>query len=161
MTNMTDNAGGRIAAVSPENTTVGIVGLGDMGAAIASSIVRTFPLIAFDLRKEAVDKLVALGAKRAESVQALADQCEVIILVVVDDKQVNQVVSELLCHRGKLHTIIVSSTVLPTTVVALREQASKVGLELIDALVSGGVEKVSVGTIIVLIDGEQATIQKC
>ena len=49
-----------MTAVSPENTTVGIVGLGDMGAAIASSIVRTFPVIAFDLRKEAVDNLIAI-----------------------------------------------------------------------------------------------------
>ena len=161
MTKISGSANGRIAAVSADTATVGIVGLGDMGAAIASSIVRTFPLIAFDLRKEAVDKLVALGAKRAESVQALADQCEVIILVVVDDKQVNQVVSELLCHRGKLHTIIVSSTVLPSTVVALREQAGKVGLELIDAPVSGGAEKASAGTIVVLIGGEEAAVRRC
>src|SRR5712671_6195429 len=103
MTKISDGANRRGAAISQDNTTVGIVGLGDMGAAIASSIVRTFPLIAFDLRKEAVDKMVALGVKRAESVQALAERCEVIILVVVDDKQVNQVVSELLYHRGKLH----------------------------------------------------------
>src|SRR3984893_16769320 len=101
MTRISGSANGRIAAVSPDNTTVGIVGLGDMGAAIASSIVRTFPLIAFDLRKEAVDKLVARGAKRAESVQAVAEQCEVAILLVVDDKQVNQVVGEL---RSEEHT---------------------------------------------------------
>src|SRR5882757_1720050 len=161
MTKISGSANRRSAAVSPDNTTIGIVGLGDMGAAIASSIVRTFPLIAFDLRKEAVDKLVALGAKRAESMQALADQCEVIILVVVDDKQVNQVVSELLRHPGKLHTIIVSSTVLPSTVVALREQASEVGLALIDAPVSGGAEKASAGTITVLIGGEEAAVRRC
>ena len=51
MTQMTSGTGGRMAAVSPDNTTVGIVGLGDMGAAIARSIVRTFPVIAFDLRQ--------------------------------------------------------------------------------------------------------------
>jgi 3-hydroxyisobutyrate dehydrogenase-like beta-hydroxyacid dehydrogenase len=161
MTKISDGANRRGAAISQDNTTVGIVGLGDMGAAIASSIVRTFPLIVFDLRKEAVDKLVALGAKRAESLQALADQCEVIILVVVDDKQVNQVVAELLGHPGKVHTIIVSSTVLPSTVVALEEQASKVGLELIDAPVSGGAEKASAGTITVLVGGEKAAVHRC
>jgi len=142
-------------------TTVGIIGLGDMGAAIASSVVRTFPVIAFDLRKEAVDKLVALGARRADSVQALADQCEIVILVVVDDKQVNHVVGELLRHPGKLRTIIVSSTVLPSTVIALSEQAGKVGLDLIDAPVSGGAERASVGTLTLLIGGEQAAVQRC
>jgi 3-hydroxyisobutyrate dehydrogenase len=161
MTKMTSSTEGRTAAVSPDNTTVGIVGLGDMGAAIASSIVRTFPVIAFDLSKEAVEKLVALGARRADSVQALADQCEVIVLVVVDDKQVNDVVGELLRHPGKLHTIIVSSTVLPSTVIALSEQAGKVGLDLIDAPVSGGAERAAVGTLTVLIGGEQAAVQRC
>jgi 3-hydroxyisobutyrate dehydrogenase len=158
---MTSSTVGRSAAVAPGNTTVGIVGLGDMGAAIASSIVRTFPVIAFDLRKEAVDKLVALGARRADSVQALADHCEIVVLVVVDDKQVNHVVGELLRHPGKLHTIIVSSTVLPSTVIALSEQASKVGLDLIDAPVSGGAERASVGTLTLLIGGEQAAVRRC
>src|ERR1700730_17625233 len=134
---MTSNTRRRNAVASPDNTTVGIVGLGDMGAAIASSIVRTFPVIAFDLRKEAVDKLVALGARRADSVQALADQCEAVLLVVVDDKQGNQLVSDLFLHRGKLHTIVVSSTFLPAMVIALSEAAGKVGLDLIDAPVSG------------------------
>jgi 3-hydroxyisobutyrate dehydrogenase-like beta-hydroxyacid dehydrogenase len=161
MTKTMSSTGARIAAVAPENTTVGIVGLGDMGAAIARSIVRTFPLIAFDLRKEAVDKLVALGARRADSLQALAEQCEVILLVVVDDKQVNQVVSELLPHPGKLHTLIVSSTVLPSTVIALSEQAGKAGLDLIDAPVSGGAERASVGTITVLIGGAEEAVQRC
>jgi 3-hydroxyisobutyrate dehydrogenase-like beta-hydroxyacid dehydrogenase len=158
---MTSSTEERIAVASPDNTTVGIVGLGDMGAAIARSIVRTFPLIVFDLRKEAVDKLVALGARRADSVQALADQCEVILLVVVDDKQVNQVVSDLLHHPGKLHTIIVSSTVLPSTVIALSERAKKAGLDLIDAPVSGGAERASVGTITVLIGGEEPVVRRC
>jgi 3-hydroxyisobutyrate dehydrogenase len=158
---MTGSAVARITPVTPDNTTVGIVGLGDMGAAIASSIVRTFPLTAFDIRDEAVERLVVLGAKRAESLQALADRCEVILLVVVDDKQVNQIVNELLRHPGKLHTIIVSSTVLPSTVIALREQAGKVGLDLIDAPVSGGAEKASAGTITVLIGGDEAAVQRC
>jgi 3-hydroxyisobutyrate dehydrogenase-like beta-hydroxyacid dehydrogenase len=161
MTKTMSSTGGRIAALAPENTTVGIVGLGDMGAAIARSIVRTFPLIAFDLRKEAVDKLVALGARRADSLQALAEQCEVILLVVVDDKQVNQVASELLPHPGKLHTLIVSSTVLPSTVIALSEQAGKAGLDLIDAPVSGGAERASAGTITVLIGGAEEAVQRC
>jgi 3-hydroxyisobutyrate dehydrogenase-like beta-hydroxyacid dehydrogenase len=41
-------------------------------------------------------------------------------------------------HPGKLHTIIVSSTVLPSTVIALSELAQTVGLDLIDASVVDG-----------------------
>jgi L-threonate 2-dehydrogenase len=84
------------APALPDNTIVGVVGLGDMGAAIATSILRTYPLVACDLRPEAVAKMVALGARSADSLKSVADQCEVVILVVIDDKQVNQVVEELL-----------------------------------------------------------------
>jgi 3-hydroxyisobutyrate dehydrogenase-like beta-hydroxyacid dehydrogenase len=132
-----------------------------MGAAIATSIVRTFPVIAFDLRAEAVDKLVALGVRRADSLEALANQCDVLIVVVVDDEQVMQVVGELARHPGKLRTIIVSSTVLPSTVIALSEQAGKVGLDLIDAPVSGGAEKASRGIITVLIGGGRTPVLRC
>jgi len=51
MTKMTSSTRSRIAPFSADNTQWDR-GLGDMGAAIASSVVRTFPLIAFDLRQK-------------------------------------------------------------------------------------------------------------
>ena len=155
------SAGDLVAAASPDDTIVGIVGLGDMGAAIATSIVRSFRVIAFDLRAEAVDKLAALGVRRADSLEALAKQCDVMIVVVIDDGQVTQVVGGVLRHPGRLHTIIISSTVLPSTVIALSEQAGKVGLDLIDAPVSGGAEKASRGIITAMIGGHETSVRKC
>ena len=146
---------------SPDNTVVGMVGIGDMGAALATSLLRSYSLVVFDLRAEAIQQMVKLGARAADSLQALSDQCDVVIVVVVDDKQVNQVVGELLRHPGKVHTIIVSSTVLPTTVIALAEQARAVGVDLIDAPVSGGAEKASRGIITVLVGGEEKPVQRC
>jgi 3-hydroxyisobutyrate dehydrogenase-like beta-hydroxyacid dehydrogenase len=83
------------------------------------------------------------------------------MVVVVDDKQVNQVVGDLLRHPGKIRTIIVSSTVLPTTVIALAEQARAIGIDLIDAPVSGGAEKASRGIITVLVGGEEGPVRRC
>ena len=105
-----------IAVASRDNTVVGMIGMGDMGAALAGSIMRSYSLVVFDIRAEAVLRMVTLGARAADSLEALSDQCEVVIVVVVDDKQVNQVVGDLLRHPGKIHTIIVSATVLPTTI---------------------------------------------
>jgi 3-hydroxyisobutyrate dehydrogenase-like beta-hydroxyacid dehydrogenase len=141
---------------------LGIIGLGDMGAAIASTILRNgYDVLACDLRVEAVEKLVSQGARAANSLAALADECDVAILVVMDDKQVNQVVGELLRHPGRLKSIIVSSTVLPSTVIALDEAARAQGLDLIDAPVTGGAEKASRGIITVLIGGDVTAVQRC
>lgn len=146
--------------VSPKNTVVGMVGVGDMGFAIASSIVRTFPLVVFDLRPEPIEKLVAMGARRADSIKAVAEACDILITVVVNDVQVKDVVGQLLKHPGKLRTIVVSATVLPDTVIALAEEARKVGLDLIDAPVSGGAEKASRGVLTLLIGGEDEPVQR-
>jgi len=63
--------------------------------------MRSYSLVVFDLRAEAVQRMVTLGARAADSLEALSDQCEVVIVVVVDDKQVNQVVGELLRHPAR------------------------------------------------------------
>ena len=147
--------------VSPANTVVGLVGLGDMGAAIATSVVRSFPLAVYDLRPEPVERLVALGAKRAESLKALADECDVVIVVVLSDAQVDNVIGQLLEHTGKIHTIIISSSVLPSTALALGEKAHKVGLDLIEAPVSGGAEKATRGILTLLVGGDDGPVQRC
>lgn len=150
------------AQFSAGKTTLGIIGLGDMGAAIASSIIRGgYDVLACDLRAEAVQKLVSQGARAASSLTALADECEVALLVVMDDKQVNQVVGELLRHPGRLKSIIVSSTVLPSTVIALDEATRAQGIDLVDAPVTGGAEKASRGIITILIGGDDAAVQRC
>src|SRR5580658_8496650 len=146
---------------SRDDTVVGMVGIGDMGAALAGSMMRRYSVVVFDLRAEAVEKMVRSGARAADSLEALSEQCDVVIVVVVNDKQVNQVVGDLLRHPGKTHTIIVSSTVLPTTVIALGEQARAIGVDLIDAPVSGGAEKASRGIITVLIGGDEGPVQRC
>jgi len=141
--------------------TVGVVGIGDMGAGIATAVLRHYPLVVSDLRKEAVDKIVAKGARGAGSLEALADQCQVAIVVVVTDEQVNQVVGEFLKHPGRLQTLIISSTILPSTVVELEAQARKIGLDIVDAPVSGGAEKAESGIITILVGGEQRAVKKC
>jgi 3-hydroxyisobutyrate dehydrogenase len=132
-----------------------------MGAGIATAVLRHRPLVVCDLRKEAVDKIVAKGARGAASLETLADQCQVAIVVVVTDEQVNHVVGEFLKHPGRLQTIIISSTILPSTVVALEAQARKIGLDVVDAPVSGGAEKAESGIITILVGGEQRAVKRC
>ena len=149
-------------AYTADAITLGMIGIGDMGAAIATSIVRNgFDLVVADRRAEAVQKMVAQGARAAASLEELADQCDAVILVVVDDEQVKAVVGQLLRHVGKLKTIIISSTILPLTVIALDEATRPLGLDLVDAPVSGGAEKASRGIITILIGGEKNAVQRC
>lgn len=151
-----------IAHTEPRRLTVGMIGLGDMGAAIATSIIRSdLPVVVYDLRQEAIDSLVAKGAAGAVSLEALADQCDTVIVVVVDDRQVRQVVRQLLAHPGKLKSIIVSATVLPGTVSDLAEEAAAQGIALLDAPVTGGAEKASRGILTILVGGTPEAVEQC
>src|SRR6201987_3112664 len=67
---------------------IGLIGIGDMGGAIAPSLLRNrCALVVSDLRAAEVEKFVSQGARAARSLEALADECHVALVVVVDDKQ--------------------------------------------------------------------------
>ena len=143
------------------NTVVGVVGLGDMGAAIAAAVLQKFPLVGFDIRPAAIDKLAAAGAQSARSVPEVAQLSDIIIIVVIDDRQVTDVVGQILSKPGRAKYVVISSTVLPATCISLGEQAKAVGLSVIDAPVSGGAEKAMSGLITVMVGGEDAAVKTC
>src|ERR1700732_1398842 len=59
---------------------IGFIGLGKMGFPMARRLIEAkHQLTVFDTRKEAVDKLVALGAKAATSPKDVADRCETVM----------------------------------------------------------------------------------
>ena len=158
---MTTESSSRRGGRDPDtagNTVVGVVGLGDMGAAIAAAVLQKFPLVAFDIRPAAIDKLAAAGAQSARSVPEVAQLSDIIIIVVIDDRQVTDVVGQILRNPGRAKYVVISSTVLPQTCISLGEQAKAVGLSVIDAPVSGGAEKAMSGLITVMVGGEDAAI---
>src|SRR5260370_41306754 len=64
-----------------------------MGEPMAANIVRAgFTLMAFDVRPEPVERLVALGATAGASVADIGAHSDVVLVNVVDDAQVREVV---------------------------------------------------------------------
>ncbi len=161
---MTTKSPSRRSARQPDpagSPVVGVIGLGDMGAAIAAAVLQKFPLVALDIRPAAVEKLVAVGAQGARSVAEVAQLSDIIIILVVDDRQVTDVVGQILKNPGRTKYVVISSTVLPATCMSLGEHAKAVGLSVVDAPVSGGAEKASQGIITVLVGGEDAAVETC
>ena len=59
---------------------IGFIGLGKMGFPMARRLVEAgHKLVVYDQRKEAVDKLVALGAQAASSPKDVADRAETVL----------------------------------------------------------------------------------
>src|SRR6516165_585048 len=59
---------------------IGFIGLGKMGLPMARRLIEdNHQLFVFDQRKEAVDRLVALGARAASSAKDVADRAETVM----------------------------------------------------------------------------------
>ena len=147
------------------STKIGFIGLGTMGKPIAVNIARAgFDLTVYDLRKEPCKELASLGAKVAASARQVAEQSDIIEIVVVDDDQAERVVAG---EHGVIHgarpgsIVAVHSTILPATVRKIAARCSANGVEVIDAPVSGGQKGAEDRQLCYMVGGEVAVLEKC
>jgi 3-hydroxyisobutyrate dehydrogenase-like beta-hydroxyacid dehydrogenase len=146
-------------------TRVGYVGVGRVGKPIAENILKAgFPLAVYDLQEEPLRYLEARGAKVARSPREVAEQSEIVATSVVDDDQVRQVVqgeNGLLAGAAPDSIIAIHSTIHPTTAVEIGELAARHGVGVVDAPISGGVEGAERATLLYMIGGDKALVERC
>lgn len=144
---------------------VGFVGLGAMGSGMASSLIKKgVSLKVFDMRSEAVEKLVQLGATRATSVQACAEGVDVLVIAVINDKQVSSVLFDE--HTGAISggfrgVCVVCATVPPAYAEETAEKVVKLGAKYVDAPMSGGTIKAAAGQLTFMVSADEAAMQTC
>jgi len=143
--------------------TIGYVGVGNIGTPMVLSLLREgLDVLVRDLRKEQAAECLGAGARFAETNQQLADECDVIGVAVVNDKQLNALFRSeggLLDVARPGTTLIVHSTVLPATIKALGEETDKRGLKMVDAQVSGGDLRARKGDLAIMCGGDPADIE--
>lgn len=138
---------------------VGYIGLGTMGEPMARNVVKSgASTLVFDLNDAAMDRLVDAGAMRAESIRQIARQCGIILINVVNDRQVEEIVLDeatgLIDELADGSVIVVHSTVAPATCQRLAAHLSQRGVGLIDAPFTGGAAAAAAGTLSLLVGGE-------
>jgi 3-hydroxyisobutyrate dehydrogenase len=143
-------------------TTVGFVGLGNIGKPMALRLASShLDLVVYDVAAAPLVELEAAGAKVAASVAELAGLADVVCVMVRDDGQVRDVLGELLgaAHDGMV--VVVHSTVAPQTPRQLEISAAKHGVLLVDAPVSGGAMGAADGTLAILVGGSDDAFAAC
>jgi 3-hydroxyisobutyrate dehydrogenase-like beta-hydroxyacid dehydrogenase len=140
--------------------TVGFVGLGNIGAAMAARLV-DWPdgLVVHDLRPEAAEPLVAQGAAFAAALDGFA-HCEVVSVVVLTDAQVRTVVDGLLPHLARGAVVALHSTIETGTAAELAARALEVGVHVLDAPVSGGAIGAAEGKLAAMVGGDREAYEK-
>ena len=134
---------------------IGFVGLGAMGSAMAPLLSKAdFNVYGYDIKKPMDSTEINI----VTSIKELSDK-EVIIFMLPDGKIVNKVVQELINFGTKSIMIDMSSSD-PNDTLNLGNELSKKNIEFIDAPVSGGVARAITGELIIMVGGNEVTINK-
>jgi 3-hydroxyisobutyrate dehydrogenase-like beta-hydroxyacid dehydrogenase len=141
---------------------IGFIGLGKMGFPMARRLVEAgHQLIAFDTRKEAVDRLVALGAKAASSPQDVADRTETVMASLPSLQASLDVATGAggVIEGKRVKRFVDLSTVGSQMAVRIHEILAKKNIVQIDCPVSGGVSGAEKGTLAVMVSGPRADFE--
>ena len=145
-------------------TTVGLIGLGAMGAGMAKSL-RTagFALHVFDVRADVAQAFAAGGGTACASPAELAASCQVVISVVVNAAQTEEVLFGTGGCAQAMQTgsvFVMCSTVDPNWSIALEARLAKQGILYLDAPISGGAAKAASGQMTMMTSGSAPAYAK-
>lgn len=144
------------------NTHVGFIGLGRMGQPMCRHILQAgFALTVFDLQEEAMQAVVALGARAASSGREVARASDVVLAMVADDAQVRQVVNEASQGARPGTVIAVCSSIHPDTCRELARECAARKVGFVDAPVARGQRGAEAGALTVFAGGDAHQVEKC
>ena len=138
---------------------IGFIGLGKMGFPMARRLIEAgHKLTVFDMRKDAFDQLVALGAAAATSPKDIADRVETVMASLPSLQASLEVATGAGgVIEGKLvKRFIDLSTVGSQMAVKIHDLLAKKNIVQIDSPVSGGVSGAEKGTLAVMASGPRA-----
>ena len=138
---------------------IGFIGLGNMGFPMARRLVEAkHQLVVFDTRKEAVDRLVGMGAQAASSPKDVADRVETVMASLPS----LQVSLEVATGAGgviegkRVKRFVDLSTVGSQMAVRIHGILAERNIVQLDSPVSGGVGGAEKGTLAVMVSGPKA-----
>jgi 3-hydroxyisobutyrate dehydrogenase-like beta-hydroxyacid dehydrogenase len=146
-------------------TTVGVVGLGLLGHAVADRLLGGgHEVVGYDVLPEKLRALEILGGKPAESAEAVARAAEVVCTLLPSLATVEAAIlgrDGILAGGGPGQTVIQMSTISPALTERLAREAGARGLSFLDCPVSGTSAMVARGEGILFVGGEPAALERC
>jgi len=145
--------------------TVGFVGLGHLGGAMASRLLHAGNrLVVFDRDPAHTNELTRQGADAAGSAQEVAERAAVVFSCLPTEDAARQA---LLGEYGAVYGacpnsgFVECSTVSPDTAVALASALRAAGAQAIDASVSGSTIPAQHGELVLLVGGDRELCRRC
>ncbi|WP_426516817.1 NAD(P)-dependent oxidoreductase [Diaminobutyricibacter sp. McL0618] len=146
---------------NPSIETIGLIGLGNMGTPMSARwIAAGLPVRGFDLSAEARERLARVGGIACESAIEVAREADALVLMLPDSRVVASVLDELIFSDSlrNVRIVIDMSSSEPKESQSHAATLKPLGIEFIDAPVSGGVGGAASGSLTVMVGGEAAAV---
>jgi L-threonate 2-dehydrogenase len=148
------------SAAKPQSSLVAFIGLGRMGAGMASNLLRKgFQIRGFDVRNETAARLEAEGGTFTARPGEAARGAKLAVVMVLNAQQVEDVLfgkdGIVPCLEAG-STILVCSTIPPAAAIAFEKRCIEAGHHMLDCPVTGGADGAEAGTLKALASGTDA-----
>ena len=144
-------------------TRVALIGLGLMGSGMARRLLGAgFPLTVYNRNRERASPLAAEGAHVAASPREAAARADVVLSMVADDAASRAVwlgEDGALAGAAPDSVLIESSTLTVGWIEELAREAADLGLELLDAPVTGTKPHAAAGELLFLVGGSASALE--
>lgn len=143
---------------------VGLIGLGNMGAAFAGTLVRNgFDVVGTDLSAGRRAVAEAAGATTVGSIAEICAATDLILLSLPEARHVEAVVTAddgILAHARPGTVVADCTTSEPATSRSLAERLAAAGHAFLDTPVSGGPHGAEAGTLAIMVGGEASALER-
>ena len=145
--------------------TVGVVGLGKMGGPLARHLAEGgFNVVGYDVVPAALEEVADAGISGASTCAELAAQCDLAIVGVGFDSEVEEVIfgeTGLLAGAKDGMVLAVASTIAPGTMKSIAERAAGAGVVCLDIPMCRGEQAAIDGDLLLMGGGDKATFDAC
>ena len=144
-------------------TRVGFIGAGRMGAPMVNRLIGAgHHVTALGRSTEKCSTIAELGATAVADLSEIANDSEVVMLCVFTDEQVQQLClgTDLIEALAPDTTLVLHTTGSPRTAEAIAARARPLGVDVVDAPVSGGPHDIAAGHVTVFAGGTDEAVAR-
>jgi 2-hydroxy-3-oxopropionate reductase len=143
---------------------IGFIGLGIIGKPMAKNLLKAgYKLVVFDVVPAPLQEVVAAAAEKGSSPADVASKVDVVITMLPNSQDVKEAVlgrNGVIKGAKKGCLVVDMSSIAPLASREIAAELAKKGVDMLDALVSGGELKAIDGTLAIMVDGRQDLFDK-
>ena len=144
-------------------TTIGVIGLGIMGSAMAEALLeKGYDVAGYDVRRDARQRLKQAGGRALASAEAVAARADVVITALATVAAFDTVMEQIAAAKRKTRrAVVIETSTLP---LEDKERAlqrlARAGMELLDCPISGTAVRMKQGAWTIFVSGNAAAAKR-